>query len=472
MIDDRSLGDAARLDFNQSEVEASKIPYENHSPEFGNHNEKDSSTRKRRRKRGPEKTYYIDHQACFDPEGEVTAEPELTELPLKASKTSIERAGSRQDTVELLESVTLGMSHDFSDEVEATNASNATEIDRETEETVQELSLVQKPGSRPVVLVQEPTGAQEAGSQESALSLEDLRNRSHQKAESAAHLDESPDELGVDDSVEDIPKERYKPRPSRSRRGDQEDLVVPTDFSKRPEKAMQGKKKRKSKRAKTTAFIELIPKEESDEDGEESTLLEDATYAIPTFYKKEDSIPVADNVDATMEPRTRPVEPERPPKKQRGRPRKIQESDNSNDSAHTNHKLNKIATSNCIASEAEKTVWHSHGGDSLSNMNEATEDLLNKNVENPEASKSPLTGGNHALHEIDGNKQEQMTPRKAIDPNIISPDLSISITPNKTPVKDIKRPDKHSPINSGKVALRVGLSKRARIEPLLRMVRK
>jgi hypothetical protein len=42
-------------------------------------------------------------------------------------------------------------------------------------------------------------------------------------------------------------------------------------------------------------------------------------------------------------------------------------------------------------------------------------------------------------------------------------------TPRKAPQKG---PDKHSPLNSGKVPYRVGLSKRAKIEPLLRILKK
>ena len=468
VIDDRSLEDAARLDFKQSEVEAYKIQNE----EFGNLTDRDSSTRKRKRKRGPEKTYYIDHQTCSVPDGEGLVEPGPTELPMKVSKISIQQAASRQDTAELLELDTPGMSRYFANRVEAMNGFNETAVERENHGTVQETSNIHKKGSRPVVVVKEPTRAQEVGSQESALSLEDPKNGSLQKAESTAHLDESPDELGVDDSTEDIPKEKYKPRPSRSRRGDREDLVIPTDFSKRPEKAMQSKRKRKSKRAKTTAFVELIPKEESDEDGEESAMLEDATYAIPNFSKKEDDIPVANSVDATKEPRSRLSEVERPPKKQRGRPRKIQNFDNHNDSADTSHSSTETATSKCIASEAEKTVQDNRGSESLSKTNKATDGHVDDTAEHAEASNSPLNEASHALNEISGNKQGQTTPKKSIDPNLISPEPSLSMTPKKTPVRDIKGPDKHSPINSGKVALRVGLSKRVRIEPLLRIVRK
>jgi hypothetical protein len=45
--------------------------------------------------------------------------------------------------------------------------------------------------------------------------------------------------------------------------------------------------------------------------------------------------------------------------------------------------------------------------------------------------------------------------------------------PAQTPTKDSKKgPDQHSPLQSGKVPYRVGLSKRTRIAPLLKMIRK
>ena len=72
--------------------------------------------------------------------------------------------------------------------------------------------------------------------------------------------------------------------------------------------------------------------------------------------------------------------------------------------------------------------------------------------------------GQKVFEESTGNALKQSSP----------PTKSIAVpnTPKK-PVEAADRgPDKHSPIGNGKVGYRVGLSKRARIEPLLRMVRK
>lgn len=77
------------------------------------------------------------------------------------------------------------------------------------------------------------------------------------------------------------------------------------------------------------------------------------------------------------------------------------------------------------------------------------------------------------LQETDSNKQPlqetaSTPPTKASATNVtgIPP-------PTQTPTKDSKKgPDQHSPLQSGKVPYRVGLSKKTRIAPLLKMIRK
>ena len=78
--------------------------------------------------------------------------------------------------------------------------------------------------------------------------------------------DELDDEkLGSDDIEIGLPVEKYQPRPSRSRSGRQDDeLIVPMDFSKRPEAVAKGRKK--NKRRKTTAFEQLLPAHEDEAD--------------------------------------------------------------------------------------------------------------------------------------------------------------------------------------------------------------
>jgi hypothetical protein len=78
-----------------------------------------------------------------------------------------------------------------------------------------------------------------------------------------------------------------------------------------------------------------------------------------------------------------------------------------------------------------------------------------------------------ALCEMDSNKQPSQEiastpPTKAS----VAPVTGIA-PPAQTPTQDSKKgPTQHSPLQSGKVAYRVGLSKKTRIAPLLKMIRK
>ena len=92
------------------------------------------------------------------------------------------------------------------------------------------------------------------------------------RPQSVDHPAES-DELSSDDAAIGLPKDQYQPRPSRSRGNQNEDeLVVPESFSKRPEAVAKGKRKLKSRR-KTTALARPSPKVEiSDEDEHEIKL--------------------------------------------------------------------------------------------------------------------------------------------------------------------------------------------------------
>jgi hypothetical protein len=77
-----------------------------------------------------------------------------------------------------------------------------------------------------------------------------------------------------------------------------------------------------------------------------------------------------------------------------------------------------------------------------------------------------------ALQETDSNKQSLQetgsTPTKASTAAVTG-----IPAPAQTPTKDWKKgPDQHSPLQSGKVPYRVGLSKKMRIAPLLKIIRK
>lgn len=87
------------------------------------------------------------------------------------------------------------------------------------------------------------------------------------------------DELGSDDAAIDLPKDQYQPRPSRSRcKQNEDEIVIPESFSKRPEAVAKGKRKLKSRR-KTTALARPSPKVEISDDDEHEVKL--PMVAIP-----------------------------------------------------------------------------------------------------------------------------------------------------------------------------------------------
>ena len=92
-------------------------------------------------------------------------------------------------------------------------------------------------------------------------------------AKQALDYSVAPDELGSDDPAIGLPKDEYQPRPSRSRGNQNEDeLMIPKNFSKRPEAVAKGKRKLKSRR-KTTALAKPSPKVEISDDDEDEVRL-------------------------------------------------------------------------------------------------------------------------------------------------------------------------------------------------------
>ncbi|KAL8772683.1 MAG: hypothetical protein Q9194_004551 [Teloschistes cf. exilis] len=143
----------------------------------------------------------------------------------------------------------------------------------------------------------------------------------------------------ADDLMPDLPAEQYQPRPSRSRSArTMDDLVVPSDFSKRPEaltkKKEKGTGKGKGKRGKSTAVDEpqqSEPQQHEDQLGpdpkspELEPSAEDAQRLQsedPTFNEP-DPATLEDPQEPTLLPAPEPPQPpQKKPKKSRGRPKK------------------------------------------------------------------------------------------------------------------------------------------------------
>ncbi|KAL2044270.1 hypothetical protein N7G274_002975 [Stereocaulon virgatum] len=371
------------------------------------------------------------------------------------------------------------------------------------------------------------------------ISTSGATSKSHVKpSQEKYQLPEQLDELGFDDTTIGLPRELYQPRPSKSRSGRKNgQIMIPADYSKRPEAV--AKKKRRLSRRKTTAFHELISKEEYADDEDDvgistrpslnsprpkaiepsmeqdelglekddkageilrDTEPEDKSTAKPTVsvkqqgrpkngageaaesrsrshdepgpQKKEEQDEVKDTeADSGLEVKA-PTKPNES-KKQRGRPRKgAAEASNTkvrgktpDELAQHEPKLTNNETTSLDRKPRKKGV-------ASETFKEVSEELGHDSEDEPLVADESENLSNDILCEIQGNILLPNPTERA--PRSSPTSKSMSAAP-ETPHKAAgshKRPDKHSPISGGKVAYRVGLSKRARIEPLLRIVRK
>ena len=327
-----------------------------------------------------------------------------------------------------------------------------------------------------------------------------------------------------------VPKENYQPRPSRSRSGAVcEELLVPADFSKRPETLSKHKPVR-AKRRKTTAF--QAPKEKlEDEDWQAGDLpgleikplekpMTKDILPVPVDTAEEQilhqggtSTVTAENNETVLKASTQTAG-----KKPRGRPRKnppletisentIQDDDPASDDNDDEHLLEpphpkEITLAPTSAPSKSGRKRKAVGPNSPETENESIpSENSSSDSDSPPAPPPPKKRGRkrkespptcatsaappsetETIHDATSLPLQETstnvaraaeTPHKALPP----PPLPIpSSEPEaqqqpQTP-QPRKGPDKHSPLNSSKVAFRVGLSRRQRIAPLLRIVRK
>ena len=339
--------------------------------------------------------------------------------------------------------------------------------------------------ANPVVLLPAFTDT-ELGQDELSLSVPEIFSRSPAKTTKSSKRkrdmdDKNVDELDADDYAIGIPKEHYQPRPSKRRSGGvNEEVFVPTDFSKRPESVAKGK--RKTKRHKTTAFQELLPKDEDEDEDEEVKMMPDPRFEIPEkkppYLSTERDQPDVEKSHNTDESRLK-AQPE--PKqavvvngqKKRGRPKKAAtnlsdeivldevEADHDQEDAETEE-----PTVSAMASRSRKMTKTTGPPKPIIHEQEGSNNNRDTTEEDSEDIPANILNENHGniiASELVANQMPEVSPAKSKCP----PE-----TPRKSATPVPKGPDKHSPISSGKVAYRVGLSKRARIAPLLRIVRK
>ena len=338
----------------------------------------------------------------------------------------------------------------------------------------------------PAVLLPAPTDIDSA-QDELSLSVPEAASSNVAKPRKAPkrkrNTDEEPlDELDSDDNALGVPKEHYQPRPSKRRAGGGDnEIIVPTDFSKKPEAI--GKNKRKTKRHKTTAFQELLPKDE-DED-EEIEVIPDPRFEIP---EKKTPKPFTDSDQPDLEKHDNTedirheaqIEPNQAPKstgqKKRGRPKKVVTNLSEEtvvdeieaDHDHGGVEIDEHVVSATAKMSRKKTNTKETAPPIIDAQGDTNNDApaAQDDTEAPSANTSILneTNGNIIPPNPTTQSPPSTSPAKA---NAAPPE-----TPHKPSTPAPKGPDKHSPISMGKVAYRVGLSKRARIAPLLRIVRK
>ena len=295
-----------------------------------------------------------------------------------------------------------------------------------------------------------------------------------------------PDEFRSDDMGIGLPKEQYQPRPSQSRSSRANDnVIVPENFSKRPETLIKAKAKAKNKRRKTTGGekylhedveINEMYSEKREWDTDELPKKGSSPVKMPAKGSKEgpdeEEVEVHDGVEVSAKPSEG--------KKKRGRPRKsieIVEDGAMVDIPEKPENISSVkpnptkSTASHKSRKRKKPDAPPHLIDDHSDS-EDTGDLAT-HKDHP-TDRSTI----HALSETAPNSLPPKTPTLPPPttpsvPKEKTPSPTKPQAPAQTPQKPTEKgPDKHSPLNRGKISYRVGLSKRARIAPLLRIVGK
>ncbi|KAL8993284.1 MAG: hypothetical protein Q9169_006457, partial [Polycauliona sp. 2 TL-2023] len=342
-----------------------------------------------------------------------------------------------------------------------------------------------------------PQNDVDEGHDELSLSATASPLRSRRQAKSIARLSSAKfhemNEPDTGDLIPDIPAENYQPRPSRSRSTlTSDDVVVPTDFSRRPE--LLAKKKSKPKRRKGAEIEELIPPErvstrrqqaesaEPPESGSVEKLPNDTEIDTPDVG---DQVLPKDDTGVGSPPTKPPAKPspkKSAPKKSRGRPKKattneendrpsvpvsVSLDDNGPDQKPANvpapvpapvpakrgrkrKKSPPLEKSSAIVHEDPPS------DDEHTKTNSPVEGVLSEGDPNIPAAQSAT----HGAEVPETPKSEPITSMKSVTAS----ESASKQTPVKKEEKKLAETGKDSP-----AGYRIGLSKRHRIAPLLRI---
>ena len=302
------------------------------------------------------------------------------------------------------------------------------------------------------------------------------------------------DELGSDEAAVGLPAEHYQPRPSRSRANRTvDDLVLAIDYSKRPEAVVKARNKRRKTDGDQLAAAEekvdvgltgswAIAKTEQNEQQNYSPQKHNSEgIPVARVVKVGGSIEEEDIAISVVDSEL--------PKKRRGRPKKQNTTD---DDSQVMQKISQdvigvvddadMPSTTTTGSIAKKPRKRKKTQESVA----ISEEIVIEDDESTSVPQKIVQEHDHATKEdtILEDSQNMVNIIKApVQPvktktqlNQDTSEASDTTHPNpppETPKKAVaKAPGKHSPLNTGKVPYRVGLSKRARIEPLLRVLRK
>ncbi|KAL8912527.1 MAG: hypothetical protein Q9171_002468 [Xanthocarpia ochracea] len=302
----------------------------------------------------------------------------------------------------------------------------------------------------------------------------------------------------MDDLIPDTPAENYLPRPSRSRSDLTADtVVIPTDFSKRPESL--AKKKTKSKREKTAAPEELdqharaSPQRRYAKRASE-TILEDLDKTLNDTAMEgrldvESNAALETTIDLTISPTNPPSPKPPPPKKSRGRPKK---EANVGDSVHPSIlesiSVNRSASLETFTVEtpAPASIPAKRGRKRKKVPDEEKSSaVVHDDPSSVDGLKDPVSITRGILSDTDPNirpSTEEPATLKEENPESLKLEPTASSLSAKS-TKSTESPNKQTSVKTeerkslevGKeipAGYRVGLSKRQRIAPLLRVVRK
>ena len=262
-----------------------------------------------------------------------------------------------------------------------------------------------------------------------------LKERPKQRAKIECHASSQTDELGSEEEIVGLPKEHYQPRPSRFREsGAADELVSAIDFSKRPESTAKTNTKLKRRKTDGGAVVVHI-------DGPLSS-------SPDTFNSKIKAAEIQQEGERNDEPDLPSIKVS-PQKRKRGRPKK----------------------SAAPSDSPQKKEVEPFQRDSTKPLQPTTtkpnlpSPTTSISVESSPANKPlslPLAVAPSVSLEAQSRGMEKENEREK--------DIEQDGTKKGPPEND---PDSKKKNNSGgRVAYRVGLSRKARIEPLLRVVRK